>query len=72
MVSRDTTPAPIAARAAATRPARSAPVVGSRPLLLLTVSADAVCEPLELPVLLEPPAVVVVLVLTPGLVEVPG
>ena len=70
MVSRDRTPAPIAAKAAATMPARSAPVVGSRPLLLLTVCA-AVCGTLELPVVL----VLLVVVLVPpefGLVEVPG
>src|SRR6202012_5022583 len=48
---RDRPPAPIATRAAATMPARSAPVVGSRPLLLLTVCA-AVCGTLELPVVL--------------------
>lgn len=70
MVSRDRTPAPIATRAAATIPARSAPVVGRRPLLLVTVSA-AVCGTPELPVVL----VLLAVVLVPpefGLVEVPG
>jgi hypothetical protein len=52
--------------------ARSAPVVGSRPLLVLTVCADVTCEPLELPVLVEPPVVVLVVVLPPGFVGLVG
>ncbi len=62
----DTTPAAMAPRLAASIAARSAPVVGSRPLLLPTEDAVVVCG--ELPpvlVLLGRPG-------PPGLTEVPG